>query len=221
MKLSLSPEKLGQYVKRQVDTFFPDENSTEIILEYIDVTLIRVEACFDHINTSYYKKMDKTYFNHLHSSQYAAFLYLLSNTLHNNDVDSSVCEKLFFLNKALNGVDVLYSVKLPTIFLLGHPVGSVIGKAGFSDYLVIYQNCTIGGNYNRGSQIPEYPRIGKYFEMYKGASVIGNCHIGDNCKVSAHSILYNTDLDDNSLYIGTPENYIIKENTKKHKVWTA
>ncbi len=36
-----------------------------------------------------------------------------------------------------------YKCKLPKIFVFYHAVGSVIGNADYSDYLVVFQNVTI------------------------------------------------------------------------------
>jgi len=46
----------------------------------------------------------------------------------------------------MHGIDLFYSVPMPDVFMLVHPVGTVIGKANFSNYLVVYQNCTIGAD---------------------------------------------------------------------------
>lgn len=53
----------------------------------------------------------------LYSDQYAMFLYLLSNTIHRRTDWQSLCDKLFFLNKALYGIDAFYEVEFPDIFL--------------------------------------------------------------------------------------------------------
>ena len=38
-------------------------------------------------------------------------------------------DKLFLLNKALHGCDIYYEVALPSVFLLVHPLGTVLGRA--------------------------------------------------------------------------------------------
>jgi serine O-acetyltransferase len=143
------------------------------------------------------------------------FLYFLSNTLYKNGVDLSLCEKIFYLNKVLHGIDVFYELELPDIFLFVHPVGTVLGRAQYSDYLLVYQKCTIGSSHDVG----DYPILGKYLAIYEGSSILGNCLIGDNCKFAAHSLIIDQDLDSNKIYIGTPSNYITQENKYHDRIW--
>ena len=118
MILSIDQILLVQYVRRQLDQFFPDNLPTDEIEAYIDDVLDRIVYCFSAINDKYYTKDSQTYFNHLNSDHYAMFLYFLSNTLYRNGADVRLCEKIFYLNKMLHGIDVFYSVELPEIFCL-------------------------------------------------------------------------------------------------------
>lgn len=216
MILSLKKSSLRDYVKDQLIHFFPDNLPVDAIDNIFDLTLDRVEHCFFAIYDIYFKVKGKSYFNHLNSDQYSMFLYFLSNTLYSNNSDRHLCEKLFYLNKLLNGIDAFYSIELPNIFLFCHPVGTVLGKAQYADFFLVYQNCTVGSNHDI-----DYPVIGKHVAMYKGSSILGNCKIGNNCKVSAHSLIMDRNLDDNKIYIGTPSNHIIKECKYHDKIWNA
>ena len=213
MILSIDQILLVQYVRRQLDQFFPDNLPTDEIEAYIDDVLDRIVYCFSAINDKYYTKDSQTYFNHLNSDHYAMFLYFLSNTLYRNGADVRLCEKIFYLNKMLHGIDVFYSVELPEIFLFVHPLGTVLGRAKYSDYFLVYQNCTIGGNHDI------YPVLGKHVSVYNKASIIGNCKIGDNCKIATNSLILDYDLIDDKIYIGTPNNCIIKKNRNPVHEW--
>ena len=53
------------------------------------------------------------------------------------------------LIRYISGMFVSYKCNLPDIFIFYHAVGSVIGNAEYSDFLVIFQNVTI----NTGDRI--------------------------------------------------------------------
>jgi len=61
-------------------------------------------------------------------------------------LNKNVCEKIYCLNKCLNAIDIYFEVELPNIFLLVHPLGTVLGKAKYNDFLLVYQQCTVGSN---------------------------------------------------------------------------
>jgi serine O-acetyltransferase len=220
MILSLEKGALVEYVRNQLDHFFPDGRSSAEIEAHIDQVLNRVEYCFRAISGRYFRAdAHETRFNHLNTDQYAMFLYLLSNTLFRDGTDPRLCEKVFYLNKLLNGVDVFYEVELPSIFCFCHPIGTVLGRAQYSDYFLVYQGCTIGAARELGSERNEYPILGKYVALYQGASVLGRCMIGDNCKIAANSLVLDQDVSDNQIYIGAPTQHILKENRAHDHIW--
>ena len=192
MNLSLNELQLIEYVELQLLCFFPDfkEISRKILLENLSQTLERLEKCFSAIHNKYFDAG----FDHLHGDQYAMFLYFLSNTIYRNGGDLTLCKKLFLLNKYLHGIDVMWEIELPDIFLFAHPVGTVLGRAKYSNYFAVYQNCTVGVNHN------VFPTFDEYVSLHPGSMVLGNCHVGRNCKISAGSTLIDTDLSDNTVY---------------------
>ena len=119
-------QQLLEYLVRQLQHFFPDQqdNIESVLAKDIDAALARLNVC---INAVKMWKQDEFYY--LHSSQYATFLYFLANSIWHNQQDERVCTKLFFLNKALNGIDCFYEIEMPDIFLIGHSVGIVLAKA--------------------------------------------------------------------------------------------
>lgn len=215
MLSTLSKLELAAYVRGQLSIFFPDGSLLVDVEPYLDETLCKLNYCFSHIYARYYKKNGKNYFSHLHSDQYSMFLYLLSNTIYKHSGTKSLCEKLFYLNKVLHGIDIFYSVELPEIFVFCHPLGTVLGHAQYSNFFSIYQNCTVGSNAEG-----LYPQMGENVTLYKGASVIGNCRIGNNCKISAHSLILNQDVPENNIFIGRPGNFILKTVRKPDPVWS-
>lgn len=195
MRLSLPTEQLAAYVDRQLMHFFPD--GTENTLPYLPRTLERVEHCFSRIRNRYFRDGAETVFSHLHSDQYAMFLYLLSNTVWRSDGNAGLASKVYGLNKALHAADIFYEVELPAVFLLTHPVGTVLGRGHYSDYFVAYQNCTIGSNLNG-----EYPVFDEGVVVYGGSMVIGGCHLGSNTWVAAGTLLMDRDFSGDQVVFG-------------------
>lgn len=193
MILSLSLNDLIKYVFRQMNNLFPDGNGDNI-LKYrkeFYYTIERMEKCFINVKNHNYSKGTETYFNHLYSDQYTMFLWFLSNTIWNNKYDSNICNKLFYMNKALNGFSCMYDTELPEIFLLLHTVGTVLGKAQYSNYFIATQGCTVGAHHGN------YPKIGNHVSLLPNASIVGNCVIANNVSVGINATVYNTNVDDN------------------------
>jgi serine O-acetyltransferase len=121
------------------------------------------------------------------------YVYLLSNTVYKQTGDARLAGKLFYLNKALHAFNCMYDAELPEIFSLVHVVGTVLGKAKYSNYLVVGQNCTIGAV--RG----EYPELGERLILGSGASIIGKCHVGDDVMLAPGAQVFMRDIPSNSL----------------------
>lgn len=187
----MSYNDLKEYVARQLNNFFPDNNKSSFY-EYdgaFDMALQRTEYCFKDVALPAYKKNNKTYFNHLHSDQYAVFLWFLSNSIWRETADTELSNKLFYLNKALNGFSCLYDTNLPDIFLLLHNVGTVLGKAEYSNYFVVSQGCTIGAQHGK------YPRLGRAVALLPNSSVIGDCIIGDRVSIGIGATIYQQNIE--------------------------
>lgn len=162
-----SKEQLLDYVSRQLAHFFPDKSDVRPGLERdLDEALARLRAC---INAVKMWRQDEFYY--LHSEQYTHFLYFLANTVWRNRRDESLCNKLFFLNKALNGFSCFYDVELPEIFFIGHSVGIVLARASYANYFVVYQNCTVGKNHGAA------PTLEEGVVMYPNSAIIGDCRV--------------------------------------------
>ncbi len=215
MKMSIKKTEITAYMTRQLNAFFPDSKriDTDDIKKYLDLVFERTEHCFSKVKNKYFTGKGSTLFNHLNADHYAMFLYFTANTLYRKNRDRGLYNKLFLLNRALHGVDAFYEVNLPDIFLLVHPMGTMIGRAHYSDYLVIYQQCTVGSN--KGI----YPRLGEYVSLHPGSAVLGNCEVGRNCKISAGSVLMDKHLKDNSVYIGTAIQHTIKTSASRLPIW--
>ncbi len=216
MKLSIEKQDLSDYLANQLKVFFPDRIGIrkEEIDSNLDHILYRTEFCFSKVNGKYYKDDNgEVIFNHLNADQYAMFLYFASNTIYRNESDIALCSKIFQLNRYLHGIDAFYEIELPEIFLFVHPLGTVLGRAKYSNYFLVYQRCNVGSNHGI------YPTLGEYVSMHPGSSILGKCNIGENCKLSAGALLMDNDLPKDSIYIGNTINCQIKKSEKRTPIW--
>lgn len=204
---SIDEFKLSNYVVNQLNNVIPDGDIVMIddVTIGINEALKRVYNCFSRIKTKYYRDNNTCLFNHLNSDHYCVFLYYLSNTVYKHYANEKLATKLFLLNKFLHGIDMFYSIELPDVFMVVHPLGTVLGRAKYDDYFVVYQNCTVGS-----SKENIYPTLGKGLIMYSKSSIIGNSRLGNNVIISAGSSLINTDVSSNNLIFGTSPNITLK-----------
>jgi serine O-acetyltransferase len=216
MKLSIDPDVLLKYTLSQIDVFFPDgkKYDDDKLNQVFKLTIERVEYCFSRINLKYFSSDKTTMFNHLHGDHYSMYLYLFANSVYKSGYNISLAEKLFLLNKMMFGIDAFFEVKLPNIFLFVHPVGTILGRGTYKDYLIIYQGCNVGAN--KGI----YPNLGHNVTLHPNVSILGNCKIGDNCEFGANSLIIDKHLDNNSIYIGSPKSNLIKtKDVTKNTIW--
>lgn len=176
---------LAKYTAAQVANLVPDGSPSCLpcLSRHIDEALFRLERCINAVKTWAPGK-----FNHLHSSQYCTYLYFLSNTIWRREPESeNVCTRLFLLNKALNAIDLFYEIEMPEVFFIGHSVGIVLAKATYGNYLVLYQNSTVGKNHGVA------PVLGDGVILYPNSAIIGRCRIGDRTIVSQGTSVINCD----------------------------
>ena len=215
VRASLDVDGLAALAARQLNAAFPDGSDVAPadLADAARVALQRLEHCFTHIGNRYFFDGRDAVFDHLHGDQYAMWLYLLANSLHAGGGRADACKKLFLLNKALHGCDIFYEVELPSVFLLVHPLGTVLGRGRYADFLIVYQRCGIGSNHD------VYPTLGRHLTLRPGAAVLGRCTVGDHCTIAAESLLLDRDLEAGSVYIGNPRDYITRTGRSQESIW--
>lgn len=183
--LDMTEQRLAQFTCGQIAAFFPDGQDQAVraqVARHLPQALARLERCVNAV-----RMWPAGQFNYLNSSQYCLYLYFLGNTIWRESQDAAVPVRLFLLNKALNGIDLFYEVEMPEIFFIGHSPGIVLAKASYGNYLVLYQNCTVGKNHGVG------PVIGEGVAMYPGSAIIGRCTVADGAQISAGTSVVNRD----------------------------
>lgn len=205
--LYLSRAELVTYVVRQLETFFPDglDADAEAVLDgHMDAALVRLGRCINEV-----RWWTSDAFDHLHSSQYTQFLYYLANTVWKSTGRRSLCAKLFGLNKALNSIDLFYEIEMPEVFFIGHSVGIVFAKASYGNYLVVYQNSTVGKNHG------DAPILGEGVVMYANSAIIGDCQVRDGTVLSQGCSLVNTNTPgDCTVYPDQAGRVVFKPNRR-------
>lgn len=212
---SLDLPALCNLLVQQTDVAFPDMQpiQADLIYKSASIALSRLDHCFSAINNSYFFDGDKVIFDHLHGDQYAMWLYFIGNQLFLDGAPVSWCKKVFLLNKMMHGCDIFYEVELPSIFLLVHPLGTVLGRGSYQDYFMAYQRCGIGSNND------VYPRLGRHVTLRPGSAVLGNCKIGDNVAIASESLVLDHSVPPDSVYFGNPRGHWTRAKLSEESIW--
>lgn len=215
MILAISKEDILKQLILQLEAhFLLSDNERALISHYFESALQVCEENFVNNSNKYYYEMKDgnkiAKFNPYHSVQYMMFLYTLSHILYVNKEAPLLCDKIYYLNKILNSVDILYAVELPKHFHADHPLGSVMGRARYGEGFVFLQGCTVGGTRDKDGNL-FYPVIEENVTMFSNSSILGRCHIGKNVNIGAGCIVKNQDVPDNSTVFGESPNLIIKQ----------
>lgn len=209
MIFEIEKEDILKGLIRQLNSFFSISIiEIDVINSLIEPVLERCEFNFSKNNNKYYSKLGEAYFNPYHSGQYTLFLYYFSNTIFNKKKDFlKLADKIYYLNRIMNACDLFYEVALPEIFMLDHPLGSVMGRAKFGNYFSFSQNCTVGNNNDI------FPTIGDHVKMTANTMILGNCKIGNHVILGAGACVKDQDIPANSLVFGSSPNLIIKSRS--------
>lgn len=212
---TLTLDQLCNLLVRQLDASFPDGTSLDraSLARSASIALQRLEHCFASVNNKYFFDGKRAVFDHLHGDQYATWLYFVSNQLYKDGAPQVGCKKIFLLNKMMHGCDIFYEVELPSIFLLVHPLGTVLGRGAYQDYLLAYQRCGIGSNHD------VYPSLGRHVTLRPGSAILGNSLIADNVTIAAESLVIDQKIQTNSTYFGNPREHWIRAKAFTENIW--
>ncbi len=215
MILEIDRTAILDLVCRQVDNNFTLTADEKKVIEasFNDAMAKCEENFLQQANKYFTREVDgkrEAYFNPFHSIQWMIFLYNLSHTIYVKGSETKICDKIYYLNKLLNGVDLFYAIELPKIWGAEHPLGCIMGRAHYSDQFFFFQGCTVGGTGELGKEV--YPHIEENVCMYSHSSILGNCHIGKNVKIGAGALVKDQDVPDNKVVFGQSPNLIIKDS---------
>jgi serine O-acetyltransferase len=187
-------ESLVAYTTAQCAAIVPDGRDAEFraaVEAHIDEALERLHRC---INACAPWRPDE--FNALQSSQHCIFLYFLGNTIWRRSGDTAAATRLFLMNKALHGIDLFYEIAMPEVFYIGHSLGIVLAKATYGNFLVLYQNSTVGRHKD------QIPVIGERVVLYPNTAVVGRSVVGDDCVISQGTSVINREVPPGQMVFG-------------------
>ncbi len=212
---TLDASGLCALAARQINALYADGDDMDAgaLQDSARRALDRLVHCFTQVDNRYFFDGRQARFDHLHGDQYAMWLYLLANQLYRDHAPATWCKKLFLLNKALHGCDIFYEVELPSIFLLVHPLGTVLGRGSYRDYLMVYQRCGVGSNHDM------YPTLGQHLTLRPGSAVLGRCAVADNVTIAAESLVLDRDIPQNTTYIGNPKDHRLLPRSQTEHIW--
>lgn len=208
MKTDKKIEELVLIVEHQLSSFWQTDIEIINFEKYIRIAYERTVNSFCVSNNKFFESCG---FSELNSVHYSLFLYYLSHELGvnaDNDYQVELADKIYYLNKIMNSVDWYWRIQLPPHFITEHPVGSVLGRAEYGDYLCLYQGCTIGGSRKNGQLY--YPKLSDHLILYANASILGDCHVGEYVILSANTTVINENIPDNVIVFGTSPNLVLK-----------
>lgn len=91
-------------------------------------------------------------------------------------------ERLYRKIRRDHGCELYWEIDLPEYVKLVHPVGTVLGRARYEDWLVVYQGVSVGSTIDN-----ERPTFTGPCCLLPHSSVIGPVTVGANVWVSAHT----------------------------------
>ena len=206
--------KVENLVLHQLHSFWQDVDES-VIHNSIPFAMQRIEKGFVGLPNKRFYDGANICFSPYFSLQWMIFLYRLSRVIYLNGEGNTPKEadQVYYLNKILHANDWYYGIDLPDHFLCEHPLGSVLGKAEYGDYLFVYQGTTVGGNRTNGRLF--YPKLGENVTLFANASVLGDSKIGSNVIVSAGTYIINEIMPDNCIVFGKSPDLTIKEKTEQ------
>lgn len=205
MKICMSNSQISDLLIHQLNSLFSLDDSEKNAIEMsIPKAIVRCEKSFSRVKNKYYHDLGEAKFDPLHGCQWAFFLYSISRLMYLAG-ESSICDKVYALGRALSGADLYYDVELPEVFTFDHPLGAVMGRAHYSNYFSFGQGCTVGNNHGI------YPSFGESVFMLSDSKVIGDTTIGDNVIISANAFVKDEVIPSGSIVFGQSPNLIVKE----------
>ena len=204
-----SPEEIKQLVLKQLSNFWTDTDE-KVISNSLPAAIEAVRLNFKSLPNKRFSIGGNAILSPYISVQWMIFLYRLAHQIYidNRGDIPKEADQIYYLNKAMHANDWFYAIDLPTHFMCEHPLGSVLGRADYGDYLFVYQGTTIGGNRKKGDL--SYPVLGNNVILYANSTILGDSHIGNNVVVSSGTYIINEIIPDNCIVFGKSPNLTIK-----------
>lgn len=110
------------------------------------------------------------------------------------DGDTDLAYFWYRKNRIDHGLETYYEVDYPQHIKFIHPIGCVLGRATYGDYLVCFQGSGVGSTLDG-----HRPTLGTDVVLFPGARVLGNTGIGNNVFITANTVVQECIVPDNSV----------------------
>ncbi|NCD12335.1 MAG: serine O-acetyltransferase [Epsilonproteobacteria bacterium] len=138
--------------------------------------------------------------------------YRMAHALHVKGF-RTIARIIMGISQVITNIDIHPACKIGRRVFLDHAFGVVIGETAIvGDDVLIYQGVTLGGvSLARGMK--RHPTIGNKTVIGSGAKVLGDIHIGENCRIGSNSVVVKS-IPDDSTAVGIPARIIEKGRDK-------
>lgn len=138
--------------------------------------------------------------------------YRLAHLLHVKGF-KTLARVIMGLTQIVTNIDIHPACTIGRRVFLDHAFGVVIGETAIvGDDVLIYQGVTLGGvSLERG--IKRHPTIGNKTVIGSGVKVLGDIHVGENCRIGSNSVVVKS-IPDDSTAVGIPARIIEKGRDK-------
>lgn len=147
----------------------------------------------------------------LYPSVHAMIIYRIAHYLYVREY-FFVARLLSQLARFMTGIEIHPGATIGKFFFIDHGMGVVIGETAIvGEKCVLFHGVTLGGTTTERTK--RHPTLGNHVIVGSGAKLLGNIHIGDNCKIGANSVVLQ-DIPCNSVAVGAPAR-VVKHITEE------
>jgi serine O-acetyltransferase len=146
-----------------------------------------------------------------YSGLHAVWAYRLNHWLWNHHF-RLLARCLSQAARLVTGIEIHPAAQIGRRLFIDHGMSVVIGETTIlGDDVTLYQGVTLGGTGKEKGK--RHPTIGSGVVIGAGAKVLGNIHIGDNCRVGAGSVILRNVAHDSTV-VGVPGHVILRHGKR-------
>jgi serine O-acetyltransferase len=146
-----------------------------------------------------------------YSGLHAVWAYRLNHWLWNHGF-RLLARWLSQVARLATGIEIHPGAQIGRRLFIDHGMAVVIGETAIvGDDVTLYQGVTLGGTGKEKGK--RHPTIGNGVVMGAGAKVLGNIHVGDNCRIGAGSVILRN-VPHDSTAVGVPGHVILRHGKR-------
>lgn len=195
-------------------TIFGNDMVSSDLLPYVSGAMEDLERSTLHIRDTYYSPELLQSGAGLGHSDILANLILRTASRLRGDGHANESDILAKVNKLLHGIDFFPREPVPDVFMLVHPIGSIVGRIALPSFSVVYQGVSIGARLPN-QETHDYPVFEGPVVFFSHASVFGSCLVGENVVFGAGSMVVGCEIPSNTVVVGQFPNHKFLPGGKK------